>query len=527
MPGRRFTAAKRGWLAAFGLFFALSAAWAVATPLGAAPDEPTHMVRAVAVSYGQITGTGPTQLRSIGTDLWQRYQPVRVPQSVAALSPEVGCFAFRPGTTAACVRTLNDSAALVDSATYAGAYNPAYYLLVGWPLRLVPGMAGMYFARLVSAALCAALMAWAASIARGVGRLAFAGVAAAATPAALFLAGTVNPNAPEAASGLLVWAALGAIALDPDPEKLGRRVGALALGAGVLVTVRPTGLEWLALVLCVAVVLVPRRAVTGALKRMPVRISLGAFAVCAVAAELWNRFYGGLNEEALGRHAGYGVVRSISLSVRALPTYTQYLIGEAGWNDTPVPFGTVVAWLAVIGVLVFAALSLAARREAVVVLGLSAGIAAIPVAANLFARELANPWQGRYLLWWAAGLPVIAAMVLEKYADRLPARFLRRLPPLIVLTLAAGQLGMWWISARRYGVGLGAKHSLLPLHTAWHPPGGWIPSTLLLLLGLAVMLLLALPEPGGSRPALAWLARVATKTPRPRRNSDADLQPAS
>jgi Predicted membrane protein (DUF2142) len=486
---------NRIWVAAFGLFFALAAAWAVATPLGASPDEPAHMARAAAVSGGHITGKTvllPTKMGDVAAKL--RSQQVRVPKSIAALPGEITCYKFDAAVPASCTKKLSSSGTEVESTTYAGVYNPLYYLLVGWPVHLFSGRAGLYLMRLLSAALCAALMACAASIARGIGRVAFAGVVAAATPMALFLAGTVNPNSPEDAAGLLAWTALGAIALDRRPEALNRRLVYFALGAAVLATVRSSGIEWLVLLLCVAAILVPRRLAAEAVRRRPVWISAAALGAVVVLAALWNQLYGGLNLVALSDHAGYSLRHSIADSIHALPKYTQQLIGVLGWLDTPAPLGTVVAWLSVIGLLVLGAFTLATRREAAVLLVLLAGVVAIPIVANAVeAGGLGNLWQGRYLLWWVAGIPVLAAMVLQKNADRLPDRLTRRLPVLTVLVLAAGQLGMWWVSARRYGIGLGPKSSLLPLHTKWHPPGGWIPPTLLLLLGLAAMLVLAYP----------------------------------
>jgi hypothetical protein len=478
---------------AFGLFFTLAAAWALATPLGASPDEAAHMARAAAVTDGQISTPvqlTPTKMGSV--PMYLRSAKVRVPESIAALYQEVVCYKFKPERPASCAEPLNNSSTMVKSTTYAGVYNPAYYVLVGWPVHLVGGLSGLYLMRLMSAALCAALMACAAAIAWGVGRIAFAGVAVAATPMALFLAGTVNPNAPEDAAGLLAWTALIALVIDRRPEAVNLRVASFALGAAVLCTVRPAGIEWLGLLFCVAAVLVPRTLAADLVRRTATQISLAALALCAVVDELWNHFRGGLNLVALNDHAGFTAAHSLSASVRSLPAYTQEAIGIIGWLDTPAPFGTMAAWLGVIGLLVLVALALASRREAAVLLILLAGVVAIPAVANVVeASGLGNLWQGRYVLWWAAGLPVLATMVLAKNADKLPERMMRRLPVMTVLVLVAGHLGMWWVSARRYGVGLSLKHSLLPLHTKWHPPGGWIPATLLLLLGLAAMVLLA------------------------------------
>ena len=49
-----------------------------------------------------------------------------------------------------------------SSETTAGAYPPLYYLLVGWPSRIMSAADGLYVMRIVSALLCATLFiaAW-------------------------------------------------------------------------------------------------------------------------------------------------------------------------------------------------------------------------------------------------------------------------------------------------------------------------------------------------------------------------------
>ena len=510
---------KRTWVAAFGLFFALAAAWAVATPLGAAPDEPAHMVRAAAVSSGRITG--PKELSPVpmgGVQSRLVSQRVRVPESVAALADEITCYKFQPRRPASCTGKLNTSSAEVSTTTYAGVYNPTYYLLVGWPIHLVAGTAGMYLMRLVSAALCAALLACAAAIAHRIGRIAFAGVIAAATPMALFLAGVVNPNSVEAAAGLLAWTALGALALDRRAEAATSRFACFVVGAAVLVTVRSTGAEWLIMMLCVAAVFTRRQTAAELLKRTPMRLWLAALGACLVLAELWNHSYGGLNLVPLGDHTGLGLTQSMSASAHQLPQYTRELIGEIGWLDTPAPLATVVIWLAVLGALALAAVVFASRRVAAAVLILLAGVVAIPIAANAVeAGGLGNLWQGRYLLWWTAGLPMISTMGLATGGKRLPEPLMRRLPIVIVLVLAVGHMGMWWVSARRYGVGLTGR--LLPLHSAWRPPGGWLPITLLFALGLGAAVIMAWPPRDSPTERVSALPAFMARPRRPQGQS--------
>jgi hypothetical protein len=50
---------RHQWWSAFVVFFVLAAAWSVATPLFASPDEPSHVVRAASLVRGQILGDEP------------------------------------------------------------------------------------------------------------------------------------------------------------------------------------------------------------------------------------------------------------------------------------------------------------------------------------------------------------------------------------------------------------------------------------------------------------------------------------
>ena len=90
----------------------LSAVWAIASPIGAGPDEPAHIIKAAAVARGQLVGTG------IGGGR------VEIPEYLVATQART-CFAFRADATADCARRAghggtNDA----TGNTTAGLYNP-------------------------------------------------------------------------------------------------------------------------------------------------------------------------------------------------------------------------------------------------------------------------------------------------------------------------------------------------------------------------------------------------------------------
>jgi len=244
----------RVWVAGFLVFFGLSVAWALATPLTAVPDEPAHIVKAAATVRGELDGPPLTVTSTTGGVTTQQILTgYRVPAGYAELPDMFRCYAFHTNQPASCATPMPDAKGEVLVGTSAGGNNPAYYLAVGWTSLLGHGEGGIYAMRIVSAALCSAFLASAvvtiveARRRRGILLL---GLVATATPTALFLNGSVNPNGIEVCSAILVWCALLGLLTEPRPELVGRRLTRAALASAVLVEVLSWRIE----------VCVPRRS---------------------------------------------------------------------------------------------------------------------------------------------------------------------------------------------------------------------------------------------------------------------------
>ena len=111
---------RRVLLVTWALLSALSAVWALATPIAASPDEPAHIIRAASVVRGQLVGT-PSPKGHV----------VNVPRYIADTQSET-CFAFHPTVTADCSHLADrDPGATTTATTTAGLYNPLYYYAVG------------------------------------------------------------------------------------------------------------------------------------------------------------------------------------------------------------------------------------------------------------------------------------------------------------------------------------------------------------------------------------------------------------
>ncbi|MGR4879177.1 DUF2142 domain-containing protein [Streptomyces sp. LARHCF249] len=465
---------KRLWLVAFALFFALAGSWSAASPLGSSPDEHAHFIRAAAVARGQIGGTQVMVPHTVaGIEGQFAEAGVQLPEWYRNLPAHHECYSWHQSRPASCAPPLGNSEKIVQATTAAGRYHPAYYLATGWPSLLIDGPKGLYLMRFVSALLCSALLASAVVTAAEWRRrsLAMLGVLAAATPMTLYMAGMVNPSGGEIAAGILVWTALLAIVLAPDPRLLNRRLARLGIGGLVLINIRPLGLIWFAGAVVFCLLLTQRRGVLGSVLRRK-------------ALWMWTALLGLATAGALfwaARHpdnSKISIPDSLTAGVAAKRTmgntewYIKQMLGYFGWLDTPGPAFMYVVWMAVLATLTVLALVYGRKRDVVAVLGMLAAIVLVPVAAQASeAERIGMVWQGRYLLPFAVGLPLMAVLIC---ATRAPERGLpwRRLVGFAVAGLALANAASFYWTLRRFTVG--TRGSWLATHAHWAPPGGWV-----------------------------------------------------
>lgn len=462
---------RRLFLSAFAVFFVLSACWSLASPLGSAPDDPAHLIKAAATARGEINGV-PGYVEAAGL------QPVRyynVPEAYKAIGDPGSallCFAFHPKVPASCGHSDYSSSALVSVPTTAGHYNPIYYAAVGWPSLFAPGPTGMYLMRLVSALLCSLMLAAAVLLAAQWRRPAFPllGVACAATPMVLFLDGMVTPNAAEASSSVLAWTAALTITMEPRPELLKQRLALLVVGLAVLANARPLGAEWIVVILAAALFLKRRGALAGMLRSRAVWVAGTVAAVAGLFGVGWSATHGDNAKVPYQPRFAFGPAAHHTLNLTE--GYIKGLIGVFGWLDTPSPSVTYYFWLGVITLMMIVAWACGRLRDGVAVLALLAGVIAIPILAQgVEAKNLGYIWQGRYLLAFAVGLPILAGAVIGQRGIQIPSALQRRIVAVALFLLAFANFASFVNSMRRYAVGL--DKALIIRHVHWEPPGTW------------------------------------------------------
>lgn len=456
--------------AGLGAFFAvLTSLWAIATPIGGAPDEPAHLIKAASVVRGEFVG----EAGSFG-------HRVSVPRYVAYSGANT-CYAFDPNRDAECeVVVPAPTDELMEASTTAGLYNPVYYLLTGWPSLILADDSGIYAMRIVSAVIVSGFLALAGALVSTWRRrtIPIVGFAAAVTPMVLFLGGTVNPNSLEIAATFAAFTALLTVVREPQSPLLRNSIIVL-VSAAIAANMRGLSVLWLAVALLTPFILIRGGDLLALLRRRPVQIAIAGSALAFVGAAVWL-----LGSNSLGAGVGAEITESIAPGVGA-PWYyggwwtfqatLDYLIGAVGlfgWLDTLAPIFVLAVWTSLMGgLLIVAAVVLRGRALAFAAALVIATFALPPVMQAIYITGGGIIWQGRYIL------PVLVCAALGVAAvisDAVPVRrpFSTRLIVVVAGLWGIAQFHAFATALRRYAVGLDASWADMLTAAEWLPPGG-------------------------------------------------------
>jgi Predicted membrane protein (DUF2142) len=406
---------RRLWWTTFLLVTAVAGLWSLANPLFAAPDENSHVIRAIALDHGELTGDEQeARLRPL-LDVTPEALKVRVP--AIYVNEDSACFAFQPNTTAQCAH-VEGSTRDVDALTTAGRHPPSYYAVVGvasWVWRPGPGV--VYLMRFLSVLMSAAFIATALTALRRttVPRVAAIGVLFAVTPMVLFVGSSVNPNGPEIAASIAVWVC-GLVLVSQASERIDNRlVTATGIAGCVVALSRQLGPLWLAIIGVTIAVFGSWDAVQALARSGRARIWAALISVSCVAQIGWNVVVGSLGYTRYPNAAKNIPTSEIArFTVGSLFDRYKGLIGYFGWLDTPSPALTYVLWTAGVGFVVLAALAWARQRQANSLLVVIGATVVVPlVLESAVYGDAGGPaWQGRYALPLAVGVPIVAAMAI-------------------------------------------------------------------------------------------------------------------
>lgn len=459
------------FLITFAAMFAACAAWAIALPPGASPDEPDHFIRAAAVARGQVLGEE-------GAQPWLR--DVQVPAGIANSRAWL-CYSGDSYVDASCMPDLPPDSTEVTAYTSAGLYNPVYYAMVGLPtLWTNDAETALYGARLLSAAWCCLLLAAGFTFVHVLFGRRWAGLVtiAVATPMVVFLAATINPNGVEIAA---TFAAMTGCLY------LARRGGnapwwalvPLTVAVMLVATVRGLGLLFLALVAATALASASRERVMELLRSRRVQVALALMLAVSLWAAWWTLSTGTLG--AMGKFPGAGETSPLAaFMVIVSRTIAPGLVGHFAWHDVLAPSFTYFAYSLIMGVLVLIALAVGSRR-ALVPVGV-AGVGWLLIPPTVQAISITNSgyiWQARYAIPALTTLVVLAAFVVIDHlagSERLRSIAQRGIFILCTLGLIA-HLGAMEQVQRRFGVSMTGSLDGAYTGPNWSPPAGalaWI-----------------------------------------------------
>jgi hypothetical protein len=458
---------------AFVGFFLAFAAWSLATPLFAAPDEPVQMMKAVSVVHGELIGSQPEGPSS-------PYTVVHIAAVYAGAGTVPSCFAFKATVPASCAHRLQGVSTSVPIRIYTGRYPPLYYAVVGLPSLVLSSQSGVYLMRLFSAALNAIFLALAvmAVVTWSRSRLLLVGIAVAATPSALFFGGVINPSGLEISVATCLWCSALVLALERSVDPPKGLVALVGASACVMALVRGLSPLWVGMIGLSVLLLAGRQAALELAKNRMVQIAAGAVVLAGGLALVW----------IIHAHT-LDVLPSIILAPKNFTTgqlllvtfehtgrFLREMIGEFGWLDTPSPFGVYVVWFAVIGLLLALAATFARTREVVALVVVLAAAIFVPVVISASqARHAGYVWQGKDSLPFALGVPLVAAQLLGR--SNAIERRLGRFAAIVTLVCAGASVWAFLGTMRRYAVGI--QGPIWFLSGSWHPPIGDIAAVLL------------------------------------------------
>lgn len=451
------------------LLFIAGASWAIATPLGASPDEPAHIIKAAAVVRGELLGE-PTDAPAV--------REVIVPRGIA---DSLGWTCYRRDGTveATCMGPVSDDWSDAPGITSAGLYNPTYYALVGWPSLVVQDTSAVAMGmRLVNALLTSLFLAVAvaALLKFGRSRIIVATIAAAVTPMVIFLNASVNPNGLEIAAGASLFASL-LYLVRRDPEATWRWLVVIAVSGILLAQSRGLSPLWLGL-LGLTAIIAARPERLGRLLRSPgVWITIAALIGGMVAAGAWILRTGTLG--SMGVFPGAGEVEPPEAFIQMLfnvaldPGY----IGIFGWLDAPAPAIAYVTWSFLACILVLVAIAFARGRLLVALaFALLVFFFVPPIVQAASVETSGYIWQGRYALVAYVGVMILAGVAAVEWgassALGVPRRALRRIDVAVVSIVAFAQAFSLVQATKRYAVGTDDTWSAFFTEPRWLPPLG-------------------------------------------------------
>lgn len=368
-------------------------------------DEFEHVHRAASVVEGQWFAEPTDAAHGTGAHL-------SVPADiVAATRPE--CEKLRYTSDETCVGRESSSGREVSS--LAGRYHPLYYAIVGTPSLWLDGTAAIYAMRVVTIALCSALLWLAAGAARSMGRP-WMGVALALAlaPTVAYSSIVVAPNALEIMASILLWVSLLAVFRAPQ-QASNAMLGRVAVGGAVLVTLRSLGPLWGVLILLTVLALTPQAwsRLRTVLRSRSGAITVLAVALVAVAGSAWTLLSSSWEiSNADERVATFSSSDKATAIGKLLPLWVLQSVGAFPYRNNPAHPLVYACFFVVVLLLLLLAVIRTSGRLRISIVATAALALLVPAAISWTTFEqFGDSWQGRYTLPYSVGLVLLCGLI--------------------------------------------------------------------------------------------------------------------
>lgn len=470
-----------------GGIVAVFAAWVVATPPWAGPDEAAHYLRALTITQGRLlgpkTGIAPANraVMAQGGFLAKQQRFIVQDQTNLVVPPRLS------PPNIPCLDGRRDvGPASCTEMTYEGNFPPLGYLLPAAALGTAhTATSGIWRSREASALETLAFLVLALVLVGWRSGWPLVGLLAAVPPGALNIGSLLGPSGIETTANLAFIAAL--LKLDRDGRAFPRWGWiALALSGVVTLLAWQLGPVFAALDLFACGLLSGRvglRRLASEQRRASLRTA-AALVVALVLFLIYGKVSGVLHSNLDFSHFG------ASLRDGWYQTRVAIKGGIGYFAAGQVTLSSLMMDLWVLGVagLALAALVLARVRERIVLVVVGVVALAFPILFYAFSlRTSGFGLQGRHVLPALALIPMLAGELLDRRAARRgDAVIWRSLAAASVAAIAVYQLLAWWHNAH-YWAGTSASGPFLS-HSTWSPPLGWTWWVLVLAAGALAML---------------------------------------
>lgn len=390
----------------------VQAAWILTLPPFRGTDEIDHSYRAAEVAGGEWVSHHGVAKNGRGL-------LVRVPRSLVVAARPI-CTSYRYLGHDNCYPVTGAGPGRVLVATAAGTYNPVYYWVVGTAAEPLAGATALYLERVVTAVICALLVAaagWATATWSRT-RWPVTTLVLTLTPVVLFSASVAAPNGVEICAALALWSCLLALTRPQAGEHVVPLLVIGAVSATALVTLRSIGPLWAALViLTVAGHLGAsgvRRLVTGTRRRAWSAVT-SVVAVATVASVWWTRSNGVPNFEP----TPHGLGNPVTATLAQYPLWVLQGIAAFPRRHDAAPALVYVLVGLVSCAVVVAGFRAADRRTRSTMLVVVLLALLVPFVLTMTTVSSTGViWQGRYGAPYHLGLVLLAGLSLDQQPSR-------------------------------------------------------------------------------------------------------------